>query len=167
MKNSLVHHTWIGLGSNLGDRVKQLSRARAHMAAACGNIECISGIYESIAWGFESKHMFYNQCLKMETGLSPEPLLQELLKIEEAMGRRRNDAEYSDRPIDLDILFYDDLIIQTDDLQVPHPRMAGRKFVLQPLHEIAPDKRDPVTGLTVGELLAKCEDPSEVEKIMP
>ena len=167
MKELLVHQAWISLGSNLGDRAVQLGRARSYMASSCGTILCVSGIYESGAWGFDSTHMFYNQCLQMETTLSPSLLLRQLLEIEEKMGRQRKGTEYSDRPIDLDILFYDDLIIQTDDLQVPHPRMAGRKFVLQPLHEIAPDKRDPVTGLTVGELLAKCEDPSEVEKIMP
>ncbi len=167
MKNSLVHHTWIGLGSNLGDRVKQLSLARTHMAPACGNILCASGIYESGAWGFDSEKMFYNQCLQMETTLSPVLLLRQLLEIEEKMGRQRKGMEYTDRIIDLDILFYDDLIIHTEALQVPHPRMADRKFVLQPLHEIAPDKKDPVTGLTVGELLERCEDRSKVEKIIP
>lgn len=167
MKNSLVHQAWISLGSNLGDRAVQLDRARSHMATSCGTILCASGIYESSAWGFDSENMFYNQCLQVETTLSPALLLRQLLEIEEKMGRQRKGSEYTDRTVDLDILFYDDLIIHTEALQVPHPRMADRKFVLQPLYEIAPEKKDPLTGLTVGELLEKCEDPSEVEKILP
>lgn len=167
MKEGLVHHAWICLGSNLGDRSVQLSKAREHMMLSCGKILRASGTYESHPLGFTSEHMFFNQCILLETRLSPAALLRVLLEIEREMGRTRQGRSYSDRPIDLDILFFDDLIIHSEDLHVPHPRMAERKFVLQPLCEIAADKRDPVTGLTVSELLAKSSDPSQVEKVLP
>jgi 2-amino-4-hydroxy-6-hydroxymethyldihydropteridine diphosphokinase len=167
MTDRLVHQGWISLGSNLGDRAAQLAQARSQMATSCGKILRISGIYESSAWGFESDHRFFNQCLQMTTGLSPESLMRKLVGIEKQMGRHRTGNGYADRPIDLDILFFDDLIIQTDPLQVPHPRLADRRFVLQPLYEIAADKKDPVTGRTVGEMLERCPDPSRVEKIIP
>jgi 2-amino-4-hydroxy-6-hydroxymethyldihydropteridine diphosphokinase len=167
MKNSLVHQAWIGLGSNQGDRKVHLLQAQRQMTSYCGKILRVSGIYESDAWGFDSQHMFYNQCLQLETKLSPDVLLQKLLQIEEGMDRKRNDNGYADRPIDLDILFYNDRIIQAEDLQVPHPRITERRFVLQPLHEIAPDKKDPLTGLTVAEQLERCKDSSRVVKIFP
>lgn len=167
MKEDLVHHVWISLGSNLGERSVQLSRAREHMMLSCGKILQASGTYESHPRGFTSAHMFFNQCILLETRFSPAALLRDLLGIEREMGRTRQGGSYSDRPIDLDILFFDDLIIHTEDLQVPHPRMADRKFVLQPLCEIAADKADPLTGLTVSELLAKCNDSSHVEKVLP
>lgn len=167
MTDRLVHQTWISLGSNLGDRAAQLALARRLMADTCGKILRISGIYESTAWGFESDHMFFNQCLHMETTLPPGSLLQLILGIERKMGRKRNGGGYTDRVIDLDILLYDDLVIQSEHLKVPHPRMETRKFVLLPLHEIAAGKEHPVTGLTVGEMLERCTDTSRVEKINP
>jgi len=167
MTDKLVHQTWISLGSNLGDRAAQLALARSHMADTCGKIRRVSGIYESSAWGFDSEHMFFNQCLHMDTALPPGSLLQLILEIERKMGRQRDDGGYADRIIDLDILLYDDLVIQSDHLQVPHPRMGTRKFVLLPLFEIAAGKEHPVTGLTVGEMLERCTDPSRVERIIP
>lgn len=167
MKDDLVHHVWISLGSNLGDRSGQLDQAREQMAQACGRMIRVSGIYESSPLGFESDHLFFNQCLLLETHLLPVALLQQLLAIERKMGRMRRGKEVMDRPIDLDILFYDDLVIHSGELEVPHPRMASRKFVLQPLCEISADKRDPLTDLTVSEMLAQCEDPSFVKRIFP
>lgn len=167
MKEILVHHAWISLGSNLGDRAAQLAEARGYMAISCGKVLRVSGIYESKPLGFESAYQFLNQCLLLETRLSPKVLLEVLLGIERSMGRIRKVNEVTDRPIDLDILFYDNLVIHTTDLQVPHPRMKDRKFVLQPLAEIAADKTDPVTGLTVAALLAQCQDSTHLEKIIP
>lgn len=167
MTDKLVHQVWISLGSNLGNRAAQLAQARSQMAPSWGKIIRVSGIYESRALGFDSDHLFFNQCLQLETGLSPDALMQKLIEIEKQMGRHRSSQGYTDRPIDLDILFYDDLIIQTDHLNIPHPRMADRRFVLQPLHEIATGKSNPVTGSTVGEMLERCPDSSVVEKVIP
>jgi 2-amino-4-hydroxy-6-hydroxymethyldihydropteridine diphosphokinase len=167
MSDNLVHQAWVSLGSNLGDRALQLALARNYLAESCGRILRVSGIYESRAWGYESAHMFFNQCLQLETALSPVALLQVILEIERKMGRQRGGETYADRSIDLDILYYDDLIIQTDQLQVPHPRMAERRFVLKPLQEIAAGKKDPVTGRTIGEMLERCKDPSGVRKVIP
>jgi 2-amino-4-hydroxy-6-hydroxymethyldihydropteridine diphosphokinase len=167
MSDKLVHQAWISLGSNLGDRAAQLALARNHLAESCGTILRVSGIYESRAWGYESDNMFFNQCLQLETALSPGALLQAVLEVERRMGRQRGREGYTDRSIDLDILFYDNLVLQTDHLQVPHPRMEDRRFVLQPLQEIASGKQHPVTGLTVGEMLEKSTDTARIEKIFP
>ena len=166
MKEGFIHHAWVGLGSNLGDRSVQLAQAQEQLMLSCGKILQVSGIYESHPQGFESGHLFFNQCLQLETQLSPLAFLRELLEIERKMGRYREGMGYTDRIIDLDILFFDDLIIHSEDLHVPHPRMADRKFVLYPLWEIAADKMDPETGLTVAELLAQCNDPSHIERVL-
>lgn len=166
MREGLVHYAWISLGSNLGDRFQQLFQAREQIELRCGEIPQVSGIYETTPVGFESENLFYNQCLQIETHYSPTALLHVLLEIERSMGRTRGGSEITDRPIDLDILFFDDLVIHTTELQVPHPRLAERRFVLQPLTEIAAEKTDPVTGMTVEALLDQCQDSSRVEEVI-
>lgn len=132
----------------------------------CGTILKTSGIYETEPWGFECRESFYNQAVVIETPLSPLELLSTVLQIENELGRTRNpNQRYSSRSIDIDILFYDSEIIQTENLTIPHPLIRERNFVLIPLNEIVPDFLHPVFKKTVNELLLSSEDTLNVKKI--
>jgi 2-amino-4-hydroxy-6-hydroxymethyldihydropteridine diphosphokinase len=150
---------YLSIGSNSGKREKFLKIARDGLEKYGRNI-AFSFIYESPPWGFVSKNRFLNQCLKLKTNLSPEQLLKAIQEIEESAGRKRLGKAYSDRTIDIDILFFGDLILETKSLQIPHPLLSQRKFVLLPLNDIAPNHMHPLTGQTVNELLAICPDSS-------
>jgi 2-amino-4-hydroxy-6-hydroxymethyldihydropteridine diphosphokinase len=130
-----------------------------------GHVRLVSGIYESAAWGYSSKNPFYNQCLEIQTELSPEECLELILETESEMGRQRDGTGYSDRIIDIDIVFYDREIIQSGKLSIPHASMQERRFVLQPLSEILPGYEHPEYGMSVNELLKKCRDPLSVRRI--
>lgn len=147
---------YISLGSNLGDREQHLANA---MTQLTGNhdifVEVTSSVYETEPQGMISMHYFLNCVLKVKTSLSPQELLARIQNIEETMGRRRTTINaYTDRNIDIDILFYDDLIIKTDTLDIPHPRLHERFFVLIPLQEIAPGIVHPVNRLTPAQMMA-------------
>jgi 2-amino-4-hydroxy-6-hydroxymethyldihydropteridine diphosphokinase len=124
-----------------------------------------SSCYETAAWGIEEQPDFLNQVLEIETTMDPASLLDTLLEIEREMGRIRGE-KFGPRTIDLDILFYGDMIIRTNDLEVPHPRMAERRFVLEPLYELIRDRKHPVTRQTIREMLLACTDPLEVRRII-
>ncbi len=146
---------YLGLGSNLGDRRRNLEAAldalRAHPQIA---VTAVSSFLETDpVGGPPGQGKFLNAAAKIETDLSPEALLEELKRVERALGRREG-PRWGPREIDLDILLYGDAVLETPNLTIPHPRMRERRFVLEPLAEIAPDARDPVTGRTVRELLA-------------
>ena len=128
-----------------------------------GEITAASSLYQTAAWGKQDQPDFLNQALVLRTALLPEDLLQNLLNIEVQMGRQRfqkNDP----RIIDLDIIFYDDLVMQTDRLTIPHPLMHLRRFVLEPLNEIAANLVHPVLKKTIATLLEICPDPLHVNK---
>lgn len=148
-----THQVYIALGSNIGNRKEYLQRAVVAISRHLGEIKSVSHIYETPAWGFESEP-FYNACIEVETFFSAEQCLQELLNIETFLGRERNlkTQEYQPRTIDLDILFYDNLILETQTLTIPHPQIPFRKFVLQPLLDIASDYVHPVLGKTIQQL---------------
>jgi 2-amino-4-hydroxy-6-hydroxymethyldihydropteridine diphosphokinase len=165
MEKSYNHRVWIGLGSNLGDRSSNLAAAQRSIVLQDCRLISVSSIYESAPWGYESGNMFYNQCLVLETDLSPEAMLRMLQKIESEMGRVQSTGGYADRIIDLDLLFFDDLVMHTDDLVLPHPKLEERMFVLRPLAEIAPQKIHPVTGLTVSELFEKLPGKESVQPV--
>jgi 2-amino-4-hydroxy-6-hydroxymethyldihydropteridine diphosphokinase len=124
------------------------------LAERVGDIQVISGFYDTPAWGYQSAHSFLNIAVQMETTFSPHELLALTQQIERELGRLSNsdDKAYSDRTIDIDIILYDKVILQTPDLILPHPLMHKRLFVLQPLAEIAPDLIHPVLNKTITEL---------------
>lgn len=144
------------LGSNEGTRVEYLSRAMELLELRVGRVERRSQLYRSEAWGYESNNFYLNQTLVIQSSLSPDDLLHATQGIENDLGRVRMDRiRYSDRTIDIDILYYNDLVMDSADLQIPHPRLSLRLFVLEPLAEILPDFRHPVNGMSSVEMLAR------------
>jgi 2-amino-4-hydroxy-6-hydroxymethyldihydropteridine diphosphokinase len=161
-----MHLVFFILGGNLGDKPKIFFETISLIVKRIGEIIAISSAYETESWGFESE-LFLNQALIVETELSPVEVLSAALEIEKEMGRMRKTDRYESRSMDIDLLFYDDICLETPELILPHPRIAGRRFVLEPLAEIAPDKKHPVTGLTVNEMLNICPDKLKVKRIEP
>ena len=134
------------------------------MGERCGKIVAKSRLYESEPWGFKSEHWFLNQVVKIETALSPDDLMKELLEIEKELGRDRSVPHegYVSRPMDLDILYYGNEIIDTQMVTVPHPRLHERRFTLLPLCDIAPDFVHPTMKKTNLQLLDGCQDVGKV-----
>ena len=156
---------YIALGSNKGDKFKNLQDAIDLIHARIGIIIRISKVYKSPAFGFESDD-FLNACLVVESDLQAQKVLEQLLVIEVELGRvRSKKSTYEARTIDLDIVFVQEDIIDTDTLQVPHPEMQKRKFVLLPLNDVAPSVKHPILNKEVSELLETCEDESILEPI--
>jgi 2-amino-4-hydroxy-6-hydroxymethyldihydropteridine diphosphokinase len=149
----------IALGSNLnskfGDREANLQEG-VRRIGALGEVRAVSSFYDTEPVGFLEQPRFLNEALVLETELEPVALMRELLGVERAMGREREGAvEKGPRVIDLDLLLYADVVMSTDELTVPHPEMQARRFVLEPLAEIAPEWVHPVLGVTVGTLLKR------------
>lgn len=150
-------------GSNEGNRLEYLDFSAIAIEKRMGGISARSSVYESEPWGFESQQWFLNRVITVETELEPLEILHQLLAIELEFGRKRaNDARFHSRTLDLDILFIDDQIISTPELQVPHPQIPHRKFTLLPLVEIAPTLIHPILHKTCLELLQECSDMGEV-----
>ncbi len=145
---------YIALGSNVGDRAENLRLAKEQIEAPDLRVLRASSIYETAPRDVADQPWFLNQVLECETDLFPRQLLARLQKIERAMGRKRRMAK-GPREIDLDILLYGDAVVKAPELEVPHPRLEERRFVLEPLAELAPDKRHPGTRKTVREMLGK------------
>lgn len=160
----MMNRAYLLIGGNEGDRFLHLQEARANIEHICGVVEQVSSIYETAAWGKTDQADFLNQALQLSTKLSARELLQANLDIESRMGRRRT-VRNAPRIIDIDIIFFNSAIISQEDLQIPHPRMAERRFVLEPLNEIAPGFIHPSLHKSVRQLLAECTDPLEVKKI--
>ena len=153
------------LGSNRGNRSELLSSAREKIYHTAGKHVAASSLYESEPWGFSDSTPFLNQVIIIDTALAPKALLKILLDTEMQLGRlRQNHTVYSSRTIDIDILFYDDLIIDDETLQVPHPRMQNRMFTLLPLLEVRPELIHPVLKKPVKALKEACPDTLRVEK---
>ncbi|MBO6494945.1 MAG: 2-amino-4-hydroxy-6-hydroxymethyldihydropteridine diphosphokinase [Roseivirga sp.] len=149
------------LGSNIGRRLKNLDRAKELIVSNGITIKKESQIYETAAWGNEDQEAFLNQVIEIETKKSPQRLLQITQLIENEMGRVRYE-KWGKRLIDIDILYFNDLIFQENDLSLPHPGIADRRFTLVPLVEIASEMVHPVLEKTQAELLSVCEDQLEV-----
>lgn len=166
MPNQFTNNVYLLIGGNLGDRVGNLTRATEAISNSCGRLTGRSMIYETAAWGKTDQPDFLNQLLQIETSLSPVQLLQSILDIENKLGRKR-DLRFGARIIDIDILYYADLIMDTAELVIPHPRIAERLFTLVPLMELAPDLVDPQSGYTVAEMLSNCKDTLSVSQYSP
>ena len=144
---------YIGLGTNIGNKRRNLITAAALLAERAGDVLSISSFYETAPWGFESDNTFLNAALLLETELEPLQLLSLTQEIEKEMGRtQKSDGAYHDRIIDLDILLYDLCVINEAALVVPHPLMHKRQFVMEPLAEIAPMLVHPILNKTMLEL---------------
>jgi len=158
------HQAFISLGSNLGNRLELLQRALILIDKQPIKIKSLSSIYETPAWGFNSSP-FYNACALIETTLSPEELLPVFFQIEEKLGRFRELSNgYSARQIDLDLLFYEDHVISSKNLTIPHSRMHLRNFVMIPFVEIAPQWEHPLLKKTILELLKQSTDKDVLKK---
>jgi deoxyguanosine kinase len=154
---------YLSLGTNIGNRQANLADAVNKICKTIGEVREKSGIYETGSWGFESDN-FLNQVIEVETAINPHSLIADCLQIEKVMGRdRSNKTGYSPRIIDIDILFYDDLIVQEENLVIPHPHIQERKFILIPLNEIIPDYIHPVLQKTISRLLHDCKDEGIVQ----
>lgn len=152
----------LALGSNLGDRLGFMQQALEKIHQNIGWIVDISRIYETPAWGFEG-NSFLNACVSVSTRLEAAEVLAELLSIETELGREREDSKnYQNRTIDLDILLYDDEIIETESLKIPHPGIPNRSFVLQPLNDIASSVKHPASGKKISQLMQETKDNSEI-----
>lgn len=166
MKQNKNHILYLVLGSNLGDKKKQMDKAQGLIREMIGPVIRHSSIYETEPWGFSSKDSFLNRVLKISTFFSPEEILMKIDEIEKTFGRKRYKGGYSSRTMDVDILFYDDIILLNDILKIPHPGIQDRKFVLVPLNEIAPRLIHPLSGKAIKQLLAECKDTKEVRKFL-
>jgi len=154
------------LGSNLGDRQKNIFSALNQIFRVCGKIKKESSLYESEPWGFSEAENFYNIAILLETGFSASDLLYKILNIEKKLGRIRDKSNgYTSRIIDIDILFYNNAIINEHNLVIPHPLIQQRRFALLPVSEIIPKWIHPIFNLTAEELLINCPDKSRVTKI--
>lgn len=156
MSNRIPHQAVILLGSNLGNPRKQLQRSLALLGEK-GHIAAISTIYRTAPWGESNQADFLNMVLLLETMLSPKALLLACQDIEKQLHKNKK-TPWGERSIDVDILFYDDLVVDVSDLQIPHPRLHLRRFTLIPLVELIPLKKHPLLQKNMQELLAICPD---------
>src|SRR5215207_9917881 len=148
------HIVYLALGSNLDDRLANLKQAVASLSPQM-DVKAKSHIYETLPWGYEEQPKFLNQVVKVQTYLEPEPLLKHIKRLEIALGRKAS-FQNGPRLIDIDILFYDEIILNTPELTIPHPRLHERGFVLLPMMDIAPDLVHPLTRKSIREMVAFC-----------
>ncbi len=158
-----MERVYLSLGSNIGDRSANIARAIAALGERGIRVTRESSLYETEPVEFREQDWFLNSVFEGETELEPEELMKELLAIERSLGRERR-VPKGPRVIDIDVLFYGDRVIHDPGLDIPHPRLSQRRFVLVPFAEIAPGVRHPVSGKTIAELLAETPDRSEVRR---
>ena len=154
------------LGGNQGDVTGTFVRVRTLLTEHIGKIVEMSALYESKPWGFETENNFINQVVELDSSLRSEEILSSTQEIERSLGREQKSTDgYSSRPIDIDILFYDDITVSLSDLSIPHPRLHERMFTLMPLSEKWEKWTHPVLNKTVKQLTEECLDPGWVRRI--
>jgi 2-amino-4-hydroxy-6-hydroxymethyldihydropteridine diphosphokinase len=158
---------YLGLGSNLGDRYKNLVDAIEQINKSIGEIMASSPVYETDPWGFNSCNYFLNQVISLETFLEPGQILGGIRAIEKRMGRKKTAGKFEDRNIDIDVLFYDDLVLSSEELKIPHPHLHERSFVLQPMFDLDKKKIHQVFHKSIAELLAECADQTKIKLYHP
>ena len=156
-----MNEVYLQLGSNIGERLDNLNQSIKIITERIGNVLEKSSVYESTPWGVENQRNFLNQVIFVKSNFDPYTILDLVLQIEKDMGRIRIE-KWGERIIDIDILFIDDLIIESENLCIPHEFIAKRKFVLQPMCEIAPDFIHPKLNKTISQLLEECIDEEKV-----
>lgn len=155
---------YFSIGSNKGNRSQLINEAIDKIDISVGRVELKSSIYETQSWGFKSNN-FFNVCLLIESSLSVESIFNKILKIEKDMGRLKSGNKYSDRYIDIDILFVEDIIVNSKNLIIPHPRLHLRKFVLTPMLDLTPDLIHPILNKSIKQLELECDDNDQPKKI--
>ena len=162
---SKFYTSYLSLGSNLGNKYKNLEEAVKAIDKSIAKVLDISAIYETPAWGFEGED-FYNICIKIKTSLDPENLLSQLLAVERSLGRKEKiGTDYENRSIDIDIILYQNEKRNSKDLQLPHPRAIDRKFVLHPLFDIYDEKQPPFTKDSLEKNIKHCKDNSQISRV--
>jgi 2-amino-4-hydroxy-6-hydroxymethyldihydropteridine diphosphokinase len=160
-----MNTAYLILGSNVGNRLKNIKQATTLISVHAGTIIKKSDIYETGAWGNTNQPDFLNQALYIETLLSAPDLLEILLSIEQQLGRMRDGQKWMERTMDIDILFFNSDIINTPELKIPHPYIHERMFVLVPMAQIAADFIHPLLNKSIVGLLADCQDTIEITKL--
>ena len=155
---------YFSIGSNKGNRSGLINEAIDKIDRIIGKVVLKSSIYETKSWGFNSNN-FYNICILLESTLTPELILNKILTIEKDMGRLKTTDQYSDRCIDIDILFFDNMIVNSKSLEIPHPRIQLRKFVLTPMLELTPDLIHPILNKSIRQLELECDDKDQPIKV--
>lgn len=158
-QNFIVH---LSLGTNLGNRLSNLQKAVRLIQDKIGSIDKKSSVYENPPLGFEAEIFFYNVCVSVKTKLSPKEVLIHLQAIEKKLGRTKKTTEggFTSRIIDIDLILFENQILDLEDLKIPHPLFSDRKFVLLPLNEIASESIDPISKQSISDILKKCKDKS-------
>lgn len=162
-----MNRVFLCLGGNLGNRLDYLEKALTLINSKAGKVHKTSPVYETQPWDSDSAKPYLNMCAELQTVLSADELISVLLEIEKKLGRKRSVVKNSDRTIDIDIVYFNSEVIKTKLLQVPHPRLHLRKFVLIPLNDIAPSFKHPILKKTTKKLLANCKDKLRVNKFTP
>ncbi|MBS1600158.1 MAG: 2-amino-4-hydroxy-6-hydroxymethyldihydropteridine diphosphokinase [Bacteroidetes bacterium] len=160
-----MNKIYLLIGGNEGNRFSYLKQAITNIEIFCGELLKTSSIYETAPWGKTDQDLFLNQALLIQSALDPVSTMNTVLEIEKKMGRKRIE-KYGSRIIDIDILFFNNEIVNIPQLKIPHPEIQNRRFVLTPMNEIAPTFMHPVLRKTVHELLEECPDQLAVKKII-
>jgi 2-amino-4-hydroxy-6-hydroxymethyldihydropteridine diphosphokinase len=161
------HQLFLSLGGNLGKKREIFAITQDYIEEKIGKIMKSSSIYVSPAWGFSTKQSFFNQVIRVETDLSPQDVLTEIRIIENIFGRKRKPGRYLSRKMDIDILFFDEILLETEDLTIPHPLIALRNFVLVPFKEVAPDFIHPVLKKKMRDICLQTTANSQIIKLDP